>query len=591
MYIEAVPNRNSPPAILLRESYRHAGKVRKRTLCNLSDWSPAHVEGLRGVLKGGTVIPAEQDAFTVTRSLPHGHVAAALGTARKIGLDRILGPDANRCRDLVLALLIGRILDPVSKLAAARTLSPATASSSLGEVLGLGEIADDELYAALDWLLVRQAAIETALARRHLHNGSLVLYDVSSSYMEGRCCPLAKRGYSRDGKKGTLQIVYGLLCAPDGCPIAIEVFEGNTGDPTTLAPQIDKLKQRFGLNHVVLVGDRGMITEARITEDIKSAGLDWITALRAPAIKDLLNSGVIQLTLFDQRDMASITSPRLAIPTASPLEPWPASPDFPGERLVVCRNRDLAAERARKREALLSATEKELTRIKTAVERKRNPLRGTAEIALAVGAVLNTYKMKKHFDLTITDDAFSFVRKTAEIAAEAATDGLYVVRTSLAEARLGDADTVRSYKSLARVERAFRCIKTVDLKVRPVYHWLEDRVKAHVFLCMLAYYLEWHMRQCLAPMLFDDTDKEVAEALRSSVVAPAQRSKAAVKKQTTGMTADALPVHSFRTLLADLATLARNTIITAINPRYPLSVVTRPTPVQQKAFDLLGLAV
>ena len=544
MYIEAVPNRNSPPAILLRESYRHEGKVRKRTLCNLSDWSPAHVEGLRGVLKGGTVIPAEQDAFTVTRSLPHGHVAAALGTARKIGLDRILGPDGNRCRDLVLALLIGRILDPVSKLAAARTLSPATASSSLGEALGLGEVDDDELYAALDWLLARQAAIETALARRHLQNGTLVLYDVSSSYMEGRCCPLAKRGYSRDGKKGTLQIVYGLLCAPDGCPVAIEVFDGNTGDPTTLAPQIDKLKQRFGLSHVVLVGDRGMITEARITEDIKSAGLDWITALRGPAIKDLLNSGALQLTLFDQRDMASITSP-----------------DFPGERLVVCRNPDLAAERSRKREDLLAATEKELARIKTAVERKRNPLRGTAEIALAVGAVLNTYKMKKHFDLTITDDAFSFARKTAEIAAEAATDGLYVVRTSLPAETFDDADTVRSYKSLARVERAFRCIKTVDLNVRPVYHWLEDRVRAHVLLCMLAYYLEWHMRQCLAPMLFDDTYKEEAEALRSSVVAQAQRSKAALKKQTTGMTPDGLPVHSFRTLLADLATMARNTRI------------------------------
>jgi Transposase DDE domain len=407
MYIEAVPNRNSPPAILLRESYRQGGKVRKRTLCNLSDWSPAHVEGLRGVLKGGTVIPPEHDAFTVTRSLPHGHVAAALGTARKIGLDRILGPDGNRCRDLVLALLIGRILDPVSKLAAARTLSPATASSSLGEVLGLGEVDDDELYAALDWLLARHPhsrarspAIETALAKRHLQNGTLVLYDVSSSYMEGRCCPLAKRGYSRDGKKGTLQIVYGLLCAPDGCPVAIEVFDGNTGDPTTLAPQIAKLKQRFGLDHVVLVGDRGMITEARITEDIKSTGLDWITALRAPAIKDLLNSGALQLTLFDTRDMASITAP-----------------DFPGERLVVCRNRDLAAERARKREALLAATEKELARIKIAVERTRNPLRGTAEIALAVGAVLNTYKMQKHFDLTITDDAFSFVRKTAGIAA------------------------------------------------------------------------------------------------------------------------------------------------------------------------------
>jgi hypothetical protein len=355
MYIEAVPNRNSPPAILLRESYRHEGKVRKRTLCNLSDWAPAHIEGLRGVLKGGTVIPAGQDAFTLTRSLPHGHVAAALGTARRIGLDRLLGPDGDRCRDLVLALLIGRILDPVSKLAAARTLSPATASSSLGEALGLGTVADDELYAALDWLLERQPAIETALAKRHLQNGTLVLYDVSSSYLEGRCCPLAQRGYNRDGKKGMLQIVYGLLCAPDGCPVAIEVFAGNTGDPTTLGPQIDKLKQRFGLTHVVLVGDRGLITEARISADIKAAGLDWITALRGPAIKELLNSGLIQLTLFDTRDMAAITSP-----------------DFPGERLVVCRNADLAAERARKREELLVATETDLAAIKARVERNRD---------------------------------------------------------------------------------------------------------------------------------------------------------------------------------------------------------------------------
>jgi DDE family transposase len=574
MYIEAVPNRNSPPAILLRESYRHEGKVRKRTLCNLSDWAPAHIEGLRGVLKGGTVIPAGQDAFTLTRSLPHGHVAAALGTARRIGLDRLLGPDGDRCRDLVLALLIGRILDPVSKLAAARTLSPATASSSLGEALGLGTVADDELYAALDWLLERQPAIETALAKRHLQNGTLVLYDVSSSYLEGRCCPLAQRGYERDGKKGMLQIVYGLLCAPDGCPVAIEVFAGNTGDPTTLGPQIDKLKPRFGLTHVVLVGDRGLITEARISADIKAAGLDWITALRGPAIKELLNSGLIQLTLFDTRDMAAITSP-----------------DFPGERLVVWRNADLAAERARKREELLVATETDLAAIKARVERKRKPLRGTAAIALEVGAVFNTHKMRKHFDLTITDDAFNFARKSAEIAAEAATDGLDVVRTSLAEATLGDADTVRRYKSLSLVERAFRCIKTVDLHVRPVYHWLEGRVRAHVFLCMLAYYLEWHMRQRLAPMLFDDADPDEAEARRRSVVAPAQRSKTAIKKQTTGMTPDGLPVHSFHTLLADLATLARNTIITAINPLYPLTVVTRPTPVQQKAFDLLGLAV
>jgi transposase len=574
MYIESVPNRNSPPAILLRESFRLDGKVCKRTLCNLSGWSPAHIEGLRGVLKGGTVIAAGPDAFTITRSLPHGHAAAALGTARKIGLERILGPDGDRCRDLVLAMLTGRILDPISKLATARSLSPDTACSSLGEALGLGDVTDAELYAALDWLLERQAAIETALAKRHLQNGSLVLYDVSSSYMEGRCCPLARRGHNRDRKKGTVQIVYGLLCAPDGCPVAIEVFDGNTGDPTTLAPQIEKLKQRFGLSHVVLVGDRGMITQARITEDIKAAGLDWITALRAPAIKELLNSGSLQLTLFDQRDMASITSP-----------------DFPGERLVVCRNADLAAERGRKREELLGATEKDLATINTRVGRKRDPLRGTAEIALAVGAVLNTHKMKKHFDLTITDDSFSYARKTDEIAAEAATDGLYVVRTSLSEATLSDADTVRSYKSLARVERAFRCIKTVDLHVRPVYHWLADRVRAHVFLCMLAYYLEWHMRQCLAPMLFDDTDKDEAEALRSSVVAQAQRSTAAVRKQTTGRTPDGLPVHSFRSLLADLATLARNTIVTAINPNYPLSVVTRPTPVQQKAFDLLGVAV
>jgi transposase len=574
MYIEAVPNRNSPPAILLRETYRQEGRIRKRTLCNLSHWPTAHVEGLRGVLRGGTVIPAGHDAFTVTRSLPHGHVAAALGTARKIGLDRILGPDGNRCRDLVLALLVGRILEPTSKLAAARALSPATAASSLGEVLGLGAVDDDELYAALDWLLERQPAIETALARRHLTTGTLVLYDVSSSYMEGSCCPLAKRGYSRDGKKGTLQIVYGLLCAPDGCPIAVEVFDGNTGDPTTLAPQIEKLKQRFHLDHVVLVGDRGMITDARLTEDIKSAGLDWITALRAPAIRDLMNSGLLQLTLFDQRDMASITSP-----------------DFPGERLVVCRNPDLAAERARKREDLLAATEKDLARIKAAVGRKRNPLRGTAEIALKVGEVLNTYKVKKHFDLDITDAAFSFTRKTAEIAAEAATDGIYVVRTSVPEATLGDADTVRSYKSLSLVERAFRCIKTVDLHVRPVYHWLADRVRAHVFLCMLAYYLEWHMRQRLAPMLFDDTDKEAAEAQRSSVVVQAQRSKAAIKKQTTGLTVDGLAVHSFRTLLLDLATLARNTMTTAINPDHPLTVLTRPTPIQQRAFDLLGVAV
>jgi hypothetical protein len=574
MYIESVPNRNSPPAVLLRESYRDNGKVRKRTLCNLSNWPVAHIEGLRGVLKGGTVIAAERDAFSVTRTLPHGHVAAALGTARKIGLDRVLGPDGDRCRDLVLALLVSRILDPASKLATARALSPATATSSLGEMLRLGAVDEDELYIALDWLLERQPAIETALAKRHLNSGTLVLYDVSSSYMEGRCCPLAKRGYSRDRKKGTLQITYGLLCAPDGCPIAIEVFDGDTADPMTLATQIEKLKQRFRLDRVVMVGDRGMITQARITDEIKSAGLDWITALRAPAIKGLLQSGALQLSLFDQRDMASITTP-----------------DFPDERLVVCRNSDLAAERSRKREELLVATERDLARIQAAVVRRRAPLRGAAEIALAVGAVINRHKMAKHFEINISAEAFNFARKTAEIAAEAAIDGIYVVRTNLPAETCDDATTVRSYKSLALVERAFRCLKTADLQIRPVYHWLADRVRAHVLLCMLAYYLEWHMRQGLAPMLFEDADKQAAETLRTSVVAQAQRSPAAVQKQTTKSTPDGLPVHSFQTLLADLATIAQNTIVTAITPRYPLTMVTRPTPTQHKAFQLLGLSL
>ena len=521
-----------------------------------------------------TVIPADREAFTIIRSLPHGHVGAALGTAHKIGLDRILGPDGNRCRDLVLAMIVGRILDPASKLAAARALSPATASSSLGTVLGLGEVDEDELYTALDWLLERQPAIETALARRHLKNGTLVLYDVSSSYMEGRCCLIAQRGYSRDGRRGTLQIVYGLLCAPDGCPVAIEVFEGNTGDPMTLATRVEKLKQRFALDHVVLVGDRGMITQARLTQDIKAAGLDWITALRAPAIQQLVKGGALQLSLFDQRDMAAITSP-----------------DFPNERLIVCRNPDLADRRTRKRQELLAATERDLSRIQAAVARKRNPLRGEAQIALAVGAVIEQHKMRKHFDLTITGQSFSFARKTAEIAAEAATDGIYIVRTGLPADVLDDAATVRSYKSLSQVERAFRCIKTVDLHVRPIYHWLADRVRAHVFLCMLAYYLEWHMRQKLAPMLFDDTDKEAAEAARASVVAPAQRSSTAIRKQTTGITPDGLPVHSFRTLLADLATLTRNTIVTAIAPALPLSVLARPTLVQRRAYELLELAL
>jgi len=574
MHIETVPNRNSTPTILLRETYRDGAAVRKRTLLNLTHWPVEKREGLRAVLKGGVVLPPGQEALTIERSLPHGHVAAVLGSARSIGLDRLLGPKDNRPRDLVLAMIVGRILAPASKLALARMLDPETAASTLGDELGLGPVDEDELYAALDWLRERQGAIETALAKRHLKGGALVLYDVSSSYMEGRCCPLAARGYNRDGKKGKLQIVYGLLCADDGCPVAVEVFEGNTGDPKTLAAQIDKLKRRFGLEHVVLVGDRGMITQARIDEELRPAGLDWITALRAPALQALVDGGELQMSLFDERDMAAITSPL-----------------FPGERLIICRNGDLARERARKREALLVATERDLAAIAAAVTRKRDPLRGAAEIGMKVGAVLGKHKMAKHFDLIIEDARFVFVRKSAEIAAEAALDGVYAVRTSLPAEAIDDADTVRAYKSLSMVERAFRCIKTIDLHVRPIHHWLADRVRAHVFLCMLAYHVEWHMRARLAPMLFDDDDAETAESLRESPVAKAQRSPAAIAKQTTGRTADGAPVHSFKTLLADLATIVRNTVATALAPDHRFNILTRPTQLQQKAFDLLAIPI
>ena len=569
MYIESVPNRNSPPAILLRESYRDGGKIKKRTIANLSDWPTEIVEGLRTLLKGGKVAPAGQETIVVRRALPHGHVAAVLGALRDIALDRLLGPAGNRCRDLVIAMIVARLIGPASKLATARMLDPLTAASSLGEVLGLGPVDEDELYVALDWLGERQPAVETALARKHLRDGMLVLYDVSSSYVEGRCCELAQRGYNRDGKKGKLQIVYGLLCAPDGCPVAIEVFEGDTADPRTLAAQIDKVKKRFALAHVVLVGDRGMITQARIDAEIAPAGLDWITALRAPAIRELADAGALQMSLFDDRDMAAITSP-----------------DYPGERLIVCRNPDLARERARKREDLLAATEKDLAVIAAAVRRARKPLRG---VALKVGAVVNRRKMAKHFDLVIGEANFAFHRKAAAIAAEAALDGIYVVRTSLPQKALDNAATVGAYKSLAQVERAFRSLKTVDIHLRPIFHWTAPRVRAHVFLCMLAYHVEHHMRARLAPMLYDETDHEAAAAMRASIVAKAERSDAAKRKQTTGRTDDGLPVHSFQSLLADLATYCRIQATTALNEKYVLTLHTRPTPIQSRAFELLAI--
>jgi hypothetical protein len=526
MYIESVPNRSSPPAVLLRESYRDGGKIKKRTLANLSDWPTDLVEGLRTLLKGGKAIAPDQEAIVIRRSLPHGHVAAVLGALRHSGLDRALGP-AGRNRDLVIAMIAARLISPASKLATARLLDETTAATSLGAVLGLGTVDEDDLYGALDALRARQEAIETALARKHLGGGTLVLYDVSSSYLEGECCPLAKRGYSRDGVRGKLQIVYGLLCAPDGCPVAVEVFEGNTADPMTLSAQVAKLKARFGLSHVVLVGDRGMITQARITADLEPAGLDWITALRAPAIRDLAAGGALQMSLFDERDLAAITAP-----------------EYPGQRLIVCRNRDLAKARAHKREALLAATEADLGKIAAAVTRKRKPLRGEAAIALKVGAVIKKHKMAKHFECAITDTGFTFQRKVDGIAEEAALDGIYVVRTNVAADVLDDAATVGAYKSLAQVERAFRSLKTLDLHLRPIFHYTAERVRAHVLLCMLAYYVEHHLRTALAPLLYDDTDKAGAAKKRKSIVAAAQPSDAATEKQTTGRTADGLPVHT-----------------------------------------------
>ena len=456
MYVTRVPNRSSPPAVLLRESFREGGKVRTRTLANLSDWPEAKVEALRRVRRGETVL-LSSDRFAIERAFPHGHVAAVLGTVRQLGLDPriksggLLPRRPERLAKLALALIVARVVEAAAKLATARQLSEATASHSLGAVLGLGEVDENELYRALDALGAAQPAIERALARRHLKDGTLVLYDVTSSYLEGRCCELARFGYSRDGRPDRPQIVFGLLCAADGCPVAVEVFEGDTADPKTLTVQIDKLKKRFALKRVVLVGDRGMITSARIEEELKPAGLDWITALRAPAIQALAgDGGPLQLSLFDERDMAEISSP-----------------DFPGERLVVCRNPDLAAERARQREDLLAASEKELAKIQAATTRARNPLRGEAAIALKVGTVLARRKVAKHFRLTITEETLSFVRDEAAIAAEAAVDGFYVLRTSLPAEALDAGATVLAYKSLAQVERAFRSLKSIDLDIRP----------------------------------------------------------------------------------------------------------------------------
>jgi len=566
MYITRVPNRNSPPAVLLRESYREGGKVKNRTLANLSSWPEAKVEALSRALKG--LPPAGLEGMVeVSRSLPHGHVAAVLGTIRSLELEELIGPAPSRQRDLVTAMVVAAVIGGSSKLATARGLRAETAASSLG----LGSCDEDDLYAAMDWLLPRQEAIEDALAARHLRGGTLVLYDVSSAAFEGRTCPLGEIGHARDGVRGRLQIVYGVLTTAEGVPAAVEVFKGSTGDPATLASQVKKLKQRFGLAHVAVVGDRGMLTKARIREDLKPAELDWITALRGPAIKALMTGGAIQPTLFDQADMAEITSP-----------------DYPGERLIACYNPFLEAERARKRGELLAATEAELDKIDQATRRARRPLRGKDAIALAVGKVINKKKVAKHFIVEVTEEGLSWRRDQDKITTEAALDGIYVIRASLAADALGTGAAVESYKALENVERVFRGLNS-DLLIRPIRHRLEDRVRAHVLIRMLAYYVTWHMQRRLAPMLFKDDDPAAGKAARPSPVAPARRSPAALAKAATKATADGGPAHSFATLLEDLATITANRIQPAGGlPAF--TVITTPTPLQRQAFEFLGVS-
>jgi hypothetical protein len=576
MYIERVPNRNSPPAVLLRESYREGGKIRKRTLANLSKLPDTVVDNLRIVLKGGAAIENLSESFSVERSLPHGHVAAVLGTIKKLSLHNLIAAENSRKRALVLAMIVARILDPRSKLATARGLNSETCFSSLSELLGLEKADEDELYEAMDWLVSRQESIENELAKIHLSEGALVLYDVSSTYFEGTQCPLARYGYNRDKKKGFLQIVFGLICDKRGCPVAVEVFEGNTSDTTTITAQIEKVRHRFGIQQVVWVGDRGMITNSRILAEFQPVeGLDWITALRAPQIRKLVEQEAVQLSLFDETDLVEFSCC-----------------DYPGERLIACRNPMLAEEKSLTRVALLQATEQELNKIVIATSREKRALKGADQIGLRVGRVLNSKGVGKYFNIVITEESFSFSRNEVAITKDAALDGVYIIRTSVKPGTLDAAQTVRAYKSLSTVEQAFRSYKTVDLKVRPIYHRLEQRVKAHVFLCMLAYYVEWHMRKALAPLLFDDEKVTEQPEEQSSVVAPSKRSKKARPKAATKKTSEKLPVHSFRTLMADLATIVKNKFQSnGLEASLTFEKITQPTPLQQKAIDLLEVSL
>lgn len=547
---------------LLRRSFRQDGRVKKETLANLSHLPAEAIDAIRRTLRGEVLI-GTGEAFDVERSLPAGHVHAALSMARRLGLARVLDREGCRERDLCLAMILGRVIAPASKLGTVRALG----QSTLGSELGLQGVDEDDLYAAMDWLGERQERIEARLARRHLRDGELVLYDVSSSYFEGRSCPLAKIGYSRDGKRNTPQIIYGLLCDKPGRPVAVEVFSGELHDDKTLPSQIAKLKTRFGLTTIVVVSDRGMVTKANIELLADAEGVEWITALKAPQIKKLAAQGVLQLSLFDETNLAEITAPQ----------------DYPGERLVLCRNPLVAAERTRKRDELLAATERGLTEIEQRV--KRGTLTGADQIGLAVGPAVKRYRMKKHFELEITDTEFTFARKAEQIQAEAALDGIYVIRTSAAAQTLATADVVRSYKGLEQVERAFGTFKGPELQIRPIHHRLETRVRAHVLLCMLAYYLTWHLRAAWAPLIF----KDETPPINADPVAKATRSPTAQTKASTKRTAAGDPCHSYRSLLAELATQTRNTI------RLPgasatFDKLTQPTELQTRALDLAANA-
>ena len=567
MYVETVPNRNSPPAILLRQGWREGSKTRKRTLANLSDWPPHKIETLRRLLRDETLV-SPQDLFRTQQTLPHGHVAAILSTIRKLGLDAMIASKRCRERDLVVAMIAERLIDPCSKLATTRQWH----STTLAEELSVEDASEDDLYQAMDWLLERKPRIEKKLAERHLVEGSLVLYDVSSSYYEGHTCTLAQFGHDRDGKKGRPIIVYGVMTDREGRPLAVEIYPGNTGDPTTVGDQIEKLRQQFCLSRLVLVGDRGMLTQPQIDKLKAHAGLGWITALTSGAIRHLLQTGALQLSLLDEKNLAEITSP-----------------DYPGERLMACYNPLLEEERGRKRQALLKATEKELAKIVQQVARRTQKPMQEAEIALKIGKVLGHYKMGKHFVYSIAAGSFHWTRREESIEQEAKLDGIYMIRTSEVAEQLSAEDTVRSYKSLSQVERAFRSMKGVDLLVRPIRHRTEDRVPAHIFLCLLAYYVEWHMRQALAPMLFEDEELPRERKRRDPILA-ATVSESAQQKKTTRQTADGFPVHSFATLMAELASRARVTYGLQSEPSGPsFKQVPEPTPLQAKAYQLLTL--